>query len=100
MEPRTLGVFIAVDIIGIIGAILVAVPFFREFGIKKLQSYLRGPSEIPGLSASEEEAYKVTTAALEMFKRGDGIYMTCGLAMIILSYMLHILAEIMEYRGG
>jgi hypothetical protein len=90
-------IFIVVDLLGIVGAILVALPFFREFALKRLVDRLRPPPTVPGLEQASARSAHVARAELELFQPRDGAHVAWGLIIIALSYLLHILAEVLAH---
>jgi len=96
VKLAALCLFILVDLLGSIGAIMVAVPFLREHGLKRLLTALRRPS-VAGMPRAIGMAQTKTEAELARFKPGDGAYVGWGLVVISLSYLLHIVAELLEH---
>jgi hypothetical protein len=99
VDRRAFVLFIVVDLLGVLGAVLVAVPFLREFGLKRLLNLQRLSVAISGFRRSQQSAQKVVEDALGKFKPGDGACVVWGLIVIAASYLLHILAEVIEYSS-
>lgn len=76
---------------------MVAVPFFREFALKRLLHMLHLQVTLPGLERAENASVAVAKAELERFRPSDGAYVLWGLLVIAFSYLLHIIGEILEY---
>jgi hypothetical protein len=80
------------DILGLLGAILTSIPFFKEWRIK---AYLQ-ESEAPG--AEGEVTLKAFEAIANRFRRqlfapdkGDYMLIAVGLSLISLSFLLSLL---------
>lgn len=99
MDRAALFLFIVVDLLGVLGAVLVAVPFLREFGLKRLLSLHQLTGVMRGFGRSQRSAPKVVERALKKFMPGDGACVVWGLIVIAASYLLHILAEVIEYNS-
>jgi hypothetical protein len=95
-----LALFVLVDLLGIFGAYLVAVPFLREFGLKRMLSWHQQPVELSGLEGAAHSAAKVVQRELMRFKPEDGACVIWGLVVIAGSYALHIVGEIAEHLSG
>jgi hypothetical protein len=89
--------FIIVDVLGIAGAVLVALPFFREFALKRLVHWLHQPTGIPGLERATHASAQIARVELERFRPRDGAHVAWGLMITALSYLLHIVAEVFEH---
>jgi len=97
VASAALVLFIVVDLLGILGAVLVAVPFLREFALKRLLDALRQPGPPSGMEDIEQAAAQAVQGRLAMFKPSDGLFVGWGLLVIAVSYLLHIVAEILEH---
>jgi len=93
-------IFIVVDVLGLAGAILIALPFFREFALKRLLHWLRQPSSVRGLERAGRQSAAIARAELERFQPRDGTNVVWGLVIIALSYLLHIVAEVLEHLAA
>jgi len=89
--------FVIVDLLGAVGAILVAVPFIGEHGLKRLGGLLREGPPLKGLEGAEKAALGATEAELARFKPADGAFVAWGLVLIAASYALHIVAEVLAH---
>ena len=80
------------DVLGLLGAILTSIPFFKEWGIKaNIQE-----AEAPG--AEGEVTLQAFTAIADRFRRqlfspdkGDFLLIAVGLSLISLSFVLSLL---------
>jgi hypothetical protein len=100
MEHVTLALFVIVDLLGILGSVLISVPFFRELGLKRLLHSIQQPAIIPGLENLGSTSMMSLKKEIERFKSADGTYVMAGLVLIGVSYLLHMIAEIIKYRQG
>lgn len=88
---------IIVDLLGILGAILVAIPFFNESSLKEVRSKLASAIPMRGFERAEKAATETISTELSRFRRGDRACVIWGLATIGLSYGLHLLTEVIKY---
>ena len=97
MSEFALMLFILVDVLGAVGAILVIIPISRDLSIR---SAFQTISTLPSLFGprTDEDASKAIESELQRFKREDLSYIYCGIVMISVSYFLHIVAELVEHR--
>ena len=101
MRACIFGFFIVADALGIVGACLIAVPFFREDFLKLLLSRLNLGVPIRGAEDLEDVAREDTRSELESFNPTDRFCALAGLFAIVLSYGLHMYAEWLDFvRGG
>jgi hypothetical protein len=73
-----------------LGSVLISVPFFREFGLKRLLHSIQQPAIIPGLENLESTSIMSLKREIERFKSGDGTYVMAGIVLIGVSYLLHM----------
>lgn len=97
MHTAVFWLFIVVDLLGAAGAVLVTVPLLREFGLKRLINVPRTRPPIEGLERASEAAQTTAAAELIRFKPEDGAYVVWGLVVIASSYLLHIVAEVLDH---
>jgi len=91
--------YLIVDLLGIIGAVMVAVPFLREHKLKELLDVLGRDAPIPGLPEADRKAKETVRAELVRFRPGDGACVAWGVVVIGASYGLHIVAELLGHFG-
>jgi len=91
-----------VDALGLLGAILVALPFLREEDLKSLRNALEKFPRIRGLEKAMRSAGNDTAAELGRFDPRDRSNVVAGLIAIGASYALHIVVETVVYfhRGS
>jgi hypothetical protein len=97
VDTFVLSLFIFVDVLGIVGAIMVAIPFLREHKLKELRDIIIRHAPLPGLENADKKAEQAVTTELTRFHRGDGAYVGWGLVVISVSYGLHIIAELLDH---
>lgn len=79
---------------------MIARPFFREFGLKGLAHSLEAAPELSGFERVQKKAASVARTALGRFTPKDWAHVVWGLALVIVSYALHSIAEVIEYFGS
>jgi hypothetical protein len=99
VDKRAFILFVIVDLLGVVGAVLVALPFLREFGLKRLLNLHGLPVVMRGFGRSQGAAPKVVEREMTSFKPRDGSCVIWGLLAIGASYLLHILAEAIEFNA-
>lgn len=92
-----LALSIIVDLLGIVGAVLVAIPFLNESSLKKVRDQLAKGMPIPGLDQAVVEAEKTVATELSQFRSGDRACVVWGLFTIGFSYLLHIITELVAH---
>jgi hypothetical protein len=97
MEDLVFSLFLVVDILGIVGAVLVAVPFFSESKFHRTLSDLGEEEPLQGMEALEQQAHAAIKAQMERFRPNDWKCVVSGLAFIALSYLLHIVGESIKF---
>jgi hypothetical protein len=80
---------IAVDVSGIVGTMLVAIPVLKDFSFRAILSRLL-PNESREFARAAELAKEQTEVAMVTFRRSDLLYFRWGLAAISASYMLNM----------
>ena len=92
-----LALSILVDFLGILGAVLVAIPFLSESSLKGVRAQLAKGLPIRGFEQAELEAEKIVVTELSRFRSGDRACVVWGLFAIGASYGLHIIAELVAH---
>ena len=92
-----LALSIIVDLLGILGTILVAVPFFNESFLKEVRTKLATGMPIRGFERAERAATETVATELSQFRQGDRACVIWGLATISMSYGLHIFTEVLKH---
>ena len=93
----TLIISLIIDILGILGAILVAIPFLNESSLKRVRSQLSTGIPIPGFERAQDKAKDVVADKLSQFNSSDRACVILGLGAIGLSYGLHMIAEVASH---
>jgi hypothetical protein len=100
MTASALLISTLVDLLGLIGAVLVSVPFLREHRLRRLVHWFERGGLIPGLEDASTASRQTMLDELGRFKPGDGAYVGWGLLLIAMSYAVHIVAVLMTYLSA
>ena len=93
---------VLVDLLGCVGAILVAIPFYRDASQREMLDWLGGTRRIPGFDKAIERAEILAARSVLSFEPKDRLCVGWGLTIIALSYLLHIFTLVihaLEHRS-
>jgi hypothetical protein len=85
--------------LGILGAVLLVVPALRDLSYREIVSLLRPERKPTSFGRAAEIAADMAEAEMLKFRPGDRRYIVGGLSAIALSYLLHMVAKILEHAS-
>lgn len=95
-----LAVDVSIDLFGILGTFLLAVPVLRDLSYREMLSLLRSRGQFSSaFRRAGEVAADLTETEMLNFRPIDRWYVICGLAAIAASYLLHLAGAIFVRPG-